>query len=189
MSAHLDRLTELERFVAELEQRLRVSAGERDEAIARQTATADVLKVISRSAFDLQAVFDTLTASAVDLCGAFSGTICVRDGDVYRYRGNAGPGVSEAASRYLAEHPASPGRGSIVGRVLLSGKMEAIPDILDDPEYVVPLSAHGQVSRALLGCRFWPKTGSKALSCSRAVNPAILRTARSRSSKPSLIRR
>jgi two-component system NtrC family sensor kinase len=151
MSAHLDSLTELELFVAELEQRLRVSAGERDEAIARQTATADVLKVISRSAFDLQAVFDTLTASAVDLCGAFSGSICVRDGDVYRYRGNAGPGVSEAASRYLAEHPAAPGRGSIVGRVLLSGKVEAIPDILDDPEYVVPLSAHGQVSRALLG--------------------------------------
>ena len=121
------------------------------EALQLQTATSDVLKVISRSAFDLQIVFDTLTASAVELCGAFSGSICVRDGEIYRYRGNAGPGLSVAMSQYLAEHPATPGRGSIVGRVLLLGKVEEIQDVLEDPEYVVPLGAHGQASRGLLG--------------------------------------
>ena len=56
------------------------------EALQQQTATADVLKVISRSAFDLGAVFDALLASAVSLIGGRAGTICVRDGDVFRYR-------------------------------------------------------------------------------------------------------
>ena len=129
------------------------------EALQLQTATSEVLKVISRSAFDLQTVFDTLTASAVELCGAFSGSICVRDGEVYRYRGNAGAGLSVAMSQYLAEHPASPGRGSIVGRVLMLGKAEEIPDVLEDADYVVPLGAHGQASRALLGVPLLGKDG------------------------------
>ena len=138
-----------------------VQARTRDlsEALQLQTATSEVLKVISRSAFDLQTVFDTLTASAVELCGAFSGSICVRDGEVYRYRGNAGPGLSVAMSQYLAEHPATPGRGSIVGRVLMLGRAEEIPDVLEDADYVVPLGAHGQSSRALLGVPLLGKDG------------------------------
>jgi len=121
------------------------------EALRMQTATSDVLKVISRSAFDLQAVFNTLITSAVELSGAFTGTICVRDGDVFRYRDTVGADHTPALGRYLREHPATPGRGTIAGRVLLSGKVERIPDCLADPDYVVPMGALASSVRSLLG--------------------------------------
>ena len=128
-----------------------------EESLQLQTATADVLKVISRSAFDLQAVFNTLIASAVELCAASSGVICVRERDVFCYRGSAGNNA--ALAQYLAEHPATPARGSMVGRVLLSGKVQAIPDRLEDAEYDVPIDSHGNSARALLGVPLVGKSG------------------------------
>jgi GAF domain-containing protein len=130
-----------------------------EESLQLQTATSDVLKVISRSAFDLQAVFDTLIASAVELCAAFSGSICVRDGDVFRYTGSAGAGNTVALHNYLEQHPATPGRASMVGRVLLSGKVERIRDRLEDEEYAVPTAAFGNISRAFLGVPLLGKGG------------------------------
>src|ERR1700676_2151544 len=127
-----------------------VQARTRDlsEALDQQTATANVLKVTSRSAFDLQAVFDTLISSAVELSGASGGTICLRDGDGYRYLATSG--MEAGFKRFLLGHPPTPGRASAAGRVLLSGNVESIPDVLEDPDYVLPVYELNK-TRAVVG--------------------------------------
>jgi GAF domain-containing protein len=103
------------------------------ESLQQQTATADVLKVISRSTFDLQAVLNTLTESATQLCAADKGAIQMRDGDVFRM--DAIYGYSPEAKKHALEHPLRPGRGSATGRVALEGRPIHIPDVLADSEY------------------------------------------------------
>ena len=101
--------------------------------LQQQTATADVLKVISRSTFDLQTVLNTLTELATRLCEADKGAIMMRDGDVYRIRANYG--FSDEAVQYALNNPLQPDRGSATGRAALEGRAIHIPDALADPEY------------------------------------------------------
>jgi class 3 adenylate cyclase len=92
-----------------------------------------VLKVISRSTFDLNAVWRTLVESACMLCDAPQGLIEILDGDVYRLVMQKGYG--EAFERYLVENPLRAGSASGTGRAAGTGVVSHIPDVLQDPDY------------------------------------------------------
>jgi two-component system, NtrC family, sensor kinase len=107
------------------------------ESLQQQTATADVLKVISRSTFDLDTVLNTLSESATRLCEA-DGTIIWRPTDE-RYRLAASYGLSSEFETSMRQLALRPDGDSVVGRTLQARKTLHVPDISADPEY----AAHG----------------------------------------------
>jgi GAF domain-containing protein len=103
------------------------------ESLQQQTATADVLKVISRSTFDLQTVLQTLVESAARLCDAERTNITRKKNGAF-YRAEA-YGFSREFQDYVKDVPIKAERGSAFGRALLEGRAVHIPDVLADPEY------------------------------------------------------
>src|SRR5262249_44819936 len=109
---------------------LQTSNRDLTEALEQQTATAEVLKVISRSTFDLQPVLETLIDNAMKLCDAQQGTIWRFDGKVFRVEA-----VYRPASPRFRGLELRPGRESTVGRIALERRAVQILDVLADPEY------------------------------------------------------
>jgi two-component system, NtrC family, sensor kinase len=120
------------RLLEELQTRTR----DLEESLEYQTATSDVLKVISGSSYDIQPVFDTIVATAARLCGSDTATILMREGEGYRPVSNYGHGDEYRA--ILRQRTFVPGRQSIAGRVALEGRVVQIADITADPDYALP---------------------------------------------------
>src|SRR5260221_6677340 len=134
MAATVDNaVADLERANAELRRQLDERTAERDEALEYQTATSDVLKVISASTFDLQPVLDRLLDAASRLCGNAEGALGLWDGEGFRTAATAG--LTPEFDAAVRARVFTPGRDTTAARVPLERRVINIVDVTNDPDY------------------------------------------------------
>jgi signal transduction histidine kinase len=133
---------------ARLFDELRERTGDLQESLEYQTATSEVLSVISRSTTDLEPVLEAMLAAASRLCGVQMGGFAVRRGDVLRYV--ATTGVSDEFNRHLRRTPHPFDRSTAAGRAAVEKAVAHIPDVEADREYALPQTTTIGNMRALL---------------------------------------
>jgi signal transduction histidine kinase/DNA-binding response OmpR family regulator len=127
-----DMAGKLEESYADLEQKVEDRTHELSQALEQQTATADVLKIISRSTFDLKTVFDILVESIARLCRVEQAAILrMVDGQFHIIAAHG----SDEFKHYMQAHPIAIDRSSVSGRAALEGRIVQVADVLADPEY------------------------------------------------------
>ena len=121
---------------------------ETKEALERQTATSEILRVISQSQTDVQPVFDTIASAALNLCGASTANVVTFDGELIHLVAfaNLNPEVADALRQL---YPRPPGRDRATPRAILTRSVVAIPDVEKDPEYVIPSHEYAITARGV----------------------------------------
>ena len=159
-------LADCEQLIADLQRQLAEYRAERDEAREYQTATSDVLNVISRSTFDVQAVMDTVVETAARLCNVDSATVSMREGEVHRYVSSSMGAAEPEHWAILRQRTIVPGRDSVHARVALEGR------IVLSRTSALTRTTRGPAlwnlgAAACLGCRYY----ARALCLARSFSP------------------
>ncbi len=133
------------RLFTELEARNR----DLTEALEQQTATSEILRVISQSPRDVRPVFDTIAAAALKLCRASAGLVFTFDGELIRLAAIANLNPEEARA-WRQSFPRPPSRDTAATRAVLTRSVVAIPDTLEDPDYAIGATAAATGFRSAL---------------------------------------